>query len=69
MLTPEENTMKDTAVEIMSETVEQFNRQMAAQQNMDPAEIEKIINEQSYQLRYMNGIIYDALKDNGHITE
>ena len=61
--------MKDTAVEVMSETVEQFNRQMAAQQNMDPAEIEKIINEQSYQLRYMNGIIYDALKDNGYINE
>jgi len=60
--------MKDTAVEVMSETVEQFNRQMAAQQNMDPAEIEKIINEQSYQLRYMNGIIYDALKDNGYIN-
>lgn len=61
--------MKDTAVEVMSETVEQFNRQMAAQQNMDPAEIEKIINEQSYQLRYMNGLIYDALKDNGYINE
>ena len=60
--------MKDTAVEVMSETVEQFNRQMAAQQNMDPAEIEKIINEQSYQLRYMNGIIYDALKDTGYIN-
>lgn len=61
--------MKDTAVEVMSETVEQFNRQMATQQNMDPAEIEKIINEQSYQLRYMNGLIYDALKDNGYINE
>jgi len=69
MLIPKENKMKDSAVEVMSETVEQFNRQMAGQQNMDSAQIEKVISENSHQLRYMNGIIYDALKDNGYITE
>lgn len=53
---------KEDAVELMSKTVEEANRRMAAQNMSDPAQIEHWLKEQYYPIRIMCGEIYDALK-------
>ena len=60
---------KEEAVQLMCETVNNFNRQVAASQNMDTKKIEEHIVTQAEQLKYMNGLIYDALLQVDVITE
>ena len=60
---------KEEAVQLMCETVNNFNRQVAASQNMDINKIEEHITTQADQLKYMNGLLYDALLQVDVITE
>lgn len=60
---------KEEAVQLMCETVNNFNRQVAASQNMDTKKIEEHIVTQAEQLKYMNGLLYDALLQADVITE
>ena len=60
---------KEEAVQLMCETVNNFNRQVAASQNMDIKKIEEHITTQAEQLKYMNGLLYDALLQADVITE
>ena len=60
---------KEEAVQLMCETVNNFNRQIAASQNMDTKKIEEHIVTQAEQLKYMNGLLYDALLQADVITE
>jgi hypothetical protein len=60
---------KEEAVQLMCETVNNFNRQVAASQNMDINKIEEHITTQADQLKYMNGLLYDALLQADVITE
>jgi len=60
---------KEEAVQLMCETVNSFNRQIAVSQNMDIKKIEEHIVTQAEQLKYMNGLLYDALLQADVITE
>ena len=60
---------KEEAIQLMCETVNNFNRQVAASQNMDTKKIEEHILNQTEQLKYMNGLLYDALLQADVITE
>jgi len=60
---------KEEAVQLMCETVNNFNRQVAASQNMDINKIEEHITTQADQLKYMNGLLYDALLQVDVITD
>ena len=60
---------KEEAVKLMCETVNNFNRQVAASQNMDTNKIEEHIVTQAEQLKYINGLLYDALLQADVITD
>lgn len=59
---------REEAVKIMSDTIEAFNRKVGEQSGVSSEDVEKIIQDSRDQLIYMNGLIYDALKDNGVIA-
>ena len=60
---------KEEAVKLMCETVNNFNRQVATSQNMDTKKIEEHIVSQAEQLKYINGLLYDALLQADVITD
>lgn len=60
---------KEEAVKLMCETVNNFNRQVAASQNIDTSKIEEHIVTQAEQLKYINGLLYDALLQADVITD
>jgi hypothetical protein len=59
---------KDRAVQIMCDTVENMNRSMAGQNGMTSEQVEQWIESQKENLRYVNGLLYDALAANGFIA-
>lgn len=59
---------RDEAIQLMTDTVNTFNRQMAAQQGMPMDQVESYIEQQQQQLMYVNGMLYDVLKENGVIN-
>jgi hypothetical protein len=59
---------REEAVDLMCDTVNETNRYIAGQNGMDSAKIEEFIAQNQEQLKFMNGIIYDALKQNGVIV-
>ena len=59
---------KDEAVQLMTDTINSFNRQMAAQQGIDSKQIEEYILKAQQELTYVNGMLYDVLKENGVIN-
>jgi hypothetical protein len=58
---------KDEAVQLMCETVNDFNRYTAKMQGMPEAQIEEFIVQSKEQMEYVNGLIYDALLEHGVI--
>ncbi len=58
---------KDEAIRIMTDTVEQFNRYLGQKYGLTLEQIEENIKKSRVELDYMNGLIYDALKQNGVI--
>lgn len=60
---------KEIAVSLMCDAVDSMNRQMAAQSNMPSEQIEGWIQSQKQQMRDVNGMLYDVLKQNGYIQE
>jgi len=60
---------RETAVSLMCGAVNTMNRQMAAQSNMPVEQIEQWIKSQEEQMKYVNGMLYDVLKNNGYIQE
>lgn len=59
---------REEAVQLMCDTVNETNRYLAGQNNMSENQIEEYIAQSQEQLKFMNGIIYDALKQNGVIV-
>ena len=59
---------RDIAVELMCNTVDEFNRYQAAQNNIPSDQIEEYIAQSRDQMAFVNGMIYDALKANGIIA-
>lgn len=59
---------RDEAIQLMTDTINAFNRQMAAQQGMPMDQAESYIEQSQQQLMYVNGMLYDVLKENGVIN-
>ena len=59
---------RDEAVQLMTDTINSFNRHMAAQQGMPSEQVESFIEQGQQQLMYVNGMLYDVLKENGVIN-
>lgn len=58
---------KQEVVRIMTETVNNINRQLGSQQGSPIHEVEQAIAQHQPQLNQMNEMIYDALVINGVI--
>jgi hypothetical protein len=56
------------AVELMTNTVDEFNRYQAEQQGIDPLQVEQYIEAAREQMVFVNGMLYDTLKANGVIN-
>lgn len=56
-------------IKMMSDMIEEMNKQIAKQQNMPESEIEKVIGQSRPQLDYVNGMLYDMLVQNGVIVK
>ena len=61
---------KETAVQIMTAMINDMNRQLGKQNGgMDDEQLEKYINDQQMQLNYVNGLLFDTLKNAGFIKD
>jgi len=61
---------KETAVQIMTAMINDMNRQLGKQNGgMDDEQLEKYINDQQMQLNYVNGLLFDTLKNSGFIKD
>lgn len=58
---------RDEAVKLMTDTIDEFNRYQALQNNMSSDQIEEYIKQNRDQLEFVNGMLYDVLKSNGVI--
>ena len=52
----------------MCMTVDNFNRHQAQENGMDKETIEQFIEQSADQMRFVNGLLYDALKAHGVIV-
>lgn len=59
---------RDEAIELMCNTVNEMNRSMAAQAGLPSEQIEDFITQGQRQLKHVNGLLYDTLKENGVIA-
>jgi hypothetical protein len=60
--------MRQEVVDLMTNAIENMNRQMAIQQNAPSDQVEQAISQQKPQLMYVNGMLYDLLVENGIIV-
>ena len=59
---------RDEAIKLMCDTVNNYNRSLVDAGQISSMEMEAFIEQGSEQLKYMNGLLYDVLKDNGVIA-
>ena len=59
---------KEEAVALMCNTVDEFNRFNAAENNYPADQIEEFIAAGQEQMQYVNGMIYDVLRLHGVIA-
>lgn len=58
---------RDEAVKLMTDTIDEYNRYQAVQNNVPSEQIEEYIEKSKEQLDFVNGMLYDVLKNNGVI--
>ena len=58
---------RDEAVKLMTDTIDEFNRYQGAQNGVSWDQIEEYINQGRQQMEFVNGMLYDVLKQNGVI--
>ena len=58
---------REEVVQLMCNTVNNYNRGMIAMGMMTAEQVEAFINENAASLEYMNGLLYDTLKEHGII--
>lgn len=58
---------RDEAIKLMSDTIDEFNRYQAAQNNVPADQVEEYIKTGRQQMEFVNGMLYDVLKQNGVI--
>lgn len=59
---------RDEVVKLMTDTIDNFNRYQGQMNNINEAEIEEYIKQGREQMEFVNGMLYDLLKENGVIT-
>lgn len=59
---------RDEVVKIMSDTIDNFNRQQAEINGVPSEQIEEYISAQREQMDFVNGMVYDVLKESGVIS-
>lgn len=59
---------RDEAVKLMTDTIDEFNRYQAVQNNIPSDQIEEYIKAGRQQMEFVNGMLYDVLKENGVIS-
>lgn len=59
---------KDEVVELMCKTVNDFNMEIGVRNGISSDQIEQILKSQQQQLEYVNGLLYDTLKQSGIIS-
>lgn len=62
---------RDEVIKLMCDVVNNYNRQMVAanpDSGVSADQMEEFIQQGSEQMLYMNGLIYDTLKDHGIIN-
>lgn len=58
---------RENVIDMMTDVVIKLNREIAAQQNVKEDTIEDFINMSIPQFKYVNGLLYDLLDNNGLI--
>jgi hypothetical protein len=58
---------RDEIVQLMCDTVNTYNRSLVDAGAITSQEMESFIEQGAEQLKYMNGLLHDVLKDNGVI--
>lgn len=59
---------RDEVIKLMTDTIDNFNRYQGQMNNINEAEIEEYIKQGREQMEFVNGMLYDLLKENGVIT-
>lgn len=59
---------REEAVQLMCDTVNNYNRGMISMGMMTAEQVEAFIKENAPSLEYMNGLLYDTLKEHGVIN-
>lgn len=59
---------REEAVQIMCDTVNNYNRSLVDAGAISSSEMEQFIEQGAEQLKFMNGLLYDTLKDHGVIA-
>ena len=59
---------RDEAIKLMCDTVNNYNRSLVDSGAISSQEMDQFIEQGADQLLYMNGLLYDTLKDNGVIA-
>jgi hypothetical protein len=60
---------REEVVTLMCNTVDEFNRYSAAQNNFSAEQIEEFILAGREQMEFVNGMLYDVLREHGVVTE
>lgn len=60
---------RDEGVALMTKTVNEYNRRMAATAGVQSDQVESVIAQQQDQLNAVNGMLFDTLKENGYIRD
>jgi len=60
---------RDEGVALMTKTVNEYNRRMAATAGVQMDQVESVIAQQQDQLNAVNGMLFDTLKENGYIRD
>lgn len=58
---------RDNAIEIMTDAIIKFNRDMAKAQNAPSDMVEEFIQKSTPEFKHVNGMLYDLLYANGYI--
>jgi len=58
---------RDEVVKLMSDTIDNMNRQGAQNSGLNSDEVEQFISAGRSQLDFVNGMLYDLLKNEGVI--
>ena len=59
---------RDEAISLMNETVNNYNRGMISMGMISAEQVESFIKENKPSLEYMNGLLYDTVKEHGVIN-